>query len=219
MEIMTTLFLIRHGETIANRLDYIQGTLDNEMTRLTADGISEAESYQPLLANNHIDCVYSSPLKRAVKTSQIICAQSGLPVKVDPRLVEISYGQWNGMAIRKLKQLYANYFDNVTNDVQPNSIIISNGESFSRARDRIQSFLNDVAIKHPQKTVLIVTHGWVIKNIISLCLDNIDGTVFNNPHNLSISKVEIDDDSRKQRVCYYNCAYKKMDVPWVYLLL
>lgn len=208
---MTTLFLIRHGETFANRLDYIQGTLDNEMTSLTTKGILEAQSYQTLVQDNQIDYVYTSPLRRAVKTSQIICAQSSLAVNVDERLSEISYGRWNGMAIQKLKSQYANYFDTVTNDVRPYSVQVSNGESFTHARTRIQSFLTDIAIKHPRKTVLIVTHGWVIKNIISLCLNNIDGVAFKNPHNLSISKVKIDDESLRQKVCYYNCAYKRME--------
>ena len=62
-------FLIRHGETYANRLNYIQGTLNNDLTSLTKRGILEAENYQKLFNNNQIDYVYTSPLKRAVRNS------------------------------------------------------------------------------------------------------------------------------------------------------
>ncbi len=181
------------------------------MTALTAKGLFEAQRYQHLLRRQRFDCVYTSPLKRAVKTSQIICAQSELTAVVDERLVEISYGHWNGMAIATLKRQYADYFDRETNDVRPSSVQISNGESFDHARSRLQSFLAEMAHQHPQATVLIITHGWIIKNIVALCLENSNGDAFKNPRNLSISKITIDGDSDKRRVCYYNRILKKAD--------
>ena len=60
-------FLIRHGETYANRLNYIQGTLNDRLTSLTKRGMLEAANYQKLFDNNQIDYVYTSPLRRAVK--------------------------------------------------------------------------------------------------------------------------------------------------------
>lgn len=200
-------FLIRHGETYANRLNYIQGTLNNDLTSLTKRGILEAENYQKLFNNNQIDYVYTSPLKRAVRTGEIICAETNIRIQVDNRLSEISYGEWNGVDINKLKRQYSTYFDIETNDVRPHSILINNGESFEHARERIWSFILDVSSKHLQKNILIITHGWVIKNIISLCLKNIDGTVFKNPHNLSVSKIQINPILKQQKICYYNRPY------------
>ncbi|MBD5805833.1 histidine phosphatase family protein [Limosilactobacillus walteri] len=197
-------FLIRHGETYANRLDYIQGTLNNDLTLLTERGKIEAQNYQKVFINNQIDYVYVSPLKRAIKTGEIICAHTDIKVQIDQRLSEISYGTWNGVAINVLKAQYAAYFDLETNDVRPHSIEVSNGESFAHARERIWSFIQEIAKKYPQKNILLVTHGWVIKNIVSLCLKNVDGVVFKNPQNLSVSKIQIDLLLNQRKICYYN---------------
>lgn len=205
---MTTLFLIRHGETLANQLNYMQGTLDTKMTRLTPQGIKQAQSYRTWVQNKNITCVYTSPLKRAYETTQIICANSSVPIVVDKRLTELSYGQWNGKSIVKLEQQYAKYFDMETNDVRPLSVAMSKGENFSHARRRLQSFLNEVATQYPENTALVVTHGWVIKNMVALCLLNTTNFSFKNPHNLSITKIEIDSSSKKSKVCYYDQPLK-----------
>lgn len=60
-------FLIRHGETYANRLNYIQGTLNDKLTSLTKRGMQEAANYQKLFDNNQIDYVYTSPLMQSSK--------------------------------------------------------------------------------------------------------------------------------------------------------
>ena len=166
--------------------------------------MQEAANYQKLFDNNQIDYVYTSPLRRAVKTGQIICATTNIKLQIDERLAEISYGKWNGADISKLKQQYSMYFDVETNDVRPHSILINQGENFEHARARIWSFLLDTSYKYPQQNILIITHGWIIKNIISLCLENIDGTLFKNPNNLSISKIQLNPALKQQRICYYN---------------
>ena len=51
---MTTLLLIRHGETYANRLNYIQGTLNNRLATLTEQGIADAKAYQEVLKHNDV---------------------------------------------------------------------------------------------------------------------------------------------------------------------
>ena len=205
---MTTLLLIRHGETYANRLNYIQGTLNNRLATLTEQGIADAKAYQEVLKHNQIDFAYTSPLKRALATSKIICNHTNINVRVDSRLSEISYGQWNGTAIADLKRQYTTFFDSETNDVYPHSIEINNGESFAHARKRVWTFVTEISREYPSQTILVVTHGWVIKNIISLCLNNTDGTAFKNPRNLSVSKIQVDPVTGKQKVCYYNRPLK-----------
>lgn len=197
-------FLIRHGETYANRLDYIQGTLNDHLATLTERGRLEAQRYQCLLKRNQIDYVFTSPLKRAVTTGEIICKDTTIKMQIDDRLAEISYGEWNGTAISKLKQQYASYFDLATNDVRPHSVQVSKGESFAHARQRVWAFMLDISAKYPEQSILIITHGWVIKNIVALCLKNIDGVAFRNPQNLSISKVKIDLQLNQHKICYYN---------------
>lgn len=205
---MTTLFLIRHGETFANRLNYMQGTLDTKITCLTARGIKQAQSYRTWAQDKKINRVYTSPLKRAYETTQIICANNPLPIIVDKRLTELSYGRWNGKSIVKLEKQYAKYFDIETDDVRPFSVTMSKGESFSHAWRRLRSFLDEVTAQNPKENVLVVTHGWVIKNMVALCLQNTNNFSFKNPRNLSLTKIEIDNSSKKRKVCYYDQSLK-----------
>lgn len=205
---MTVFLLVRHGETFANRSNHIQGTLDNHFTSLTDHGICQAREYRRVVRHFGVDSIYTSPLQRAVTTSKIICADSTIKVNVDNRLREISYGYWNGMAIDQLKLNYGAYFDVATNDVRPNSVAVNNGESFSHAKSRIHSFISEVTAQHPHDCVLVVTHGWIIKNFIAMCFNHLDGIAFTNPRNLSLSKVKIDRGCFSKQIYYYNRQIK-----------
>lgn len=201
---MATLFLIRHGETRANKLNVIQGTLDNELTELTPRGQQEAYKYQGLLTKYAIQRVFSSPLHRAMATSEIICQNSGVKLEVDRRLAEISYGKWNGVALANLKRDHADCFNNMTNDLSDNSSLFSQGESFFHARRRIRLFVQDIERHYPDERILVVTHGWIIKNLVAAYFPQVTGTAFTNPQNLSVTKVAVGTQPLIQRIYYYN---------------
>lgn len=205
---MTTFFLIRHGETFANRQNFIQGTLDTELTFLTPKGKWEAQQFSYLLQCYPIKVVFTSPLTRAVQTSEIICHGRQLPIKRDERLREISYGDWNGMSYQHVRAAYAPYFDLTTNDARPSSVEVNHGESFVVARKRLASFLNDTAAAYPDDRVLVVTHGWVIKTMASLCRASVSPAVFENPHNLGVTRIDTQGDSNWQ-VVFFDRRLKK----------
>ncbi len=89
---MTTLLLVRHGETDWNRDGRWQGGSD---TSLNDVGREQARALADELDGN-ISTVYSSDLARARETAEIVVANIGLPVQIDPRLRERGFGSWEG---------------------------------------------------------------------------------------------------------------------------
>jgi phosphoserine phosphatase len=92
---VTTILLVRHGQTEWNRVERFRGLADillNEagLQQAKATGRRLAAQWQPT-------AIYSSPLSRAVKTAEAIGRHLGLPVKIHPGLADIDYGEWQGL--------------------------------------------------------------------------------------------------------------------------
>ncbi len=87
-----TLILVRHGQTAVNRAGLLQGRADAPLTEL---GAEQAARVAASLAECGATSVVTSPLQRAVQTAAVIAARLGLAVRVDERLVELDYGEWD----------------------------------------------------------------------------------------------------------------------------
>jgi len=87
------LYVTRHGETDANALRQIQGRRD---IPLNATGIAQAEELKTRLKTVRFDRIYTSPLSRARKTAEIVNSDRQVPLIVDDRLIEMSYGDLEG---------------------------------------------------------------------------------------------------------------------------
>ncbi|MBK5288212.1 MAG: histidine phosphatase family protein [Acidimicrobiia bacterium] len=93
------IYLVRHGETAANRARLALGRADPELTergRLQADGLAVA------LGSVEVARVISSPLRRAVETATVIASAVGAEVEVEARLVEMDYGDWDERSFSEL---------------------------------------------------------------------------------------------------------------------
>lgn len=201
---MTTLFLLRHGETYANQQGYLQGTMDNSLTALTFRGRQKVEQCCPALKKLPIDLVITSPLKRAFQTSQIICDHNKIPLRVDPRLAEMSYGKWNGLKVQFLKDEFPQFYDWQARDFRPNASQINGGEKASHVHSRIAGFLRDFQTDELDRVVLVVTHGWIIKQMVLQCLTTDLNRPLVNPQNLTLTKINLGSSSDRQKVVYYN---------------
>ena len=95
MPTITRLFLIRHGETLANREFRYIGTRDDALSSV---GEKQATQLAEALANLPLDAVYSSPLQRAYQSARGIAIAHGLEVEVTDRLRECSFGVWEGLS-------------------------------------------------------------------------------------------------------------------------
>src|SRR6266516_6109962 len=97
---MTTLLLVRHGETDWNRDSRWQGGSD---TRLNDLGREQGRTLAEQL-DGDIDVVYSSDLARARETAEIVAAKLGLEVRLDPRLRERGFGSWEGLTTTEIEE-------------------------------------------------------------------------------------------------------------------
>ena len=140
------IYIVRHGQTDWNVEGRYQGRKDIELNEV---GINQAKQLKEKLSNIKFDIVFSSPLKRAYKTAQIITDH---PIIVDDRLIERSNGDLEG----KLKNETINAVD--FTDENDNRMGI---ETLSNFRSRISDFFNFLDKNYRGRNVLVVTHAGV----------------------------------------------------------
>lgn len=140
------IYIVRHGQTDWNVEGRYQGRMDVE---LNEKGIDQAQKTHEKLANIKFDKVFSSPLKRAYKTAQIICDND---IVTDERIIERCNGELEG----KLKTEIKEEID--FNDPFNTKMGI---ESITDFRDRIKGFLDDIVNNYKGKDILVVTHAGV----------------------------------------------------------
>src|SRR5664279_1147846 len=89
-----TLYIVRHGQTVDNLENRIQGHTDSPLTKL---GVRQAEAVADRLASENFSAIYSSDLGRAIHTAEIIAAKHDLPVQPTPLLRELNLGVAQGL--------------------------------------------------------------------------------------------------------------------------
>ena len=99
----TTLYLVRHCEAEGNWRRTFQGHTDSEVSD---KGRRQLEKLAQRFAPIHLDAVYSSPLKRAVATAQAIDRAAGLPIQLEPDVIEINGGRFEGVPFADLPRLF-----------------------------------------------------------------------------------------------------------------
>ncbi|MCR5506696.1 MAG: histidine phosphatase family protein [bacterium] len=154
-----TFYFVRHGETEWNKVGRIQGSTD---IPLSDTGILQAEELAKHLSNVSVSYVYSSPLKRANMTADIIAKAIGVDVKVNTLLREICFGDVEGKIYSELPQDAKKLLDAIFsggNDVGSGKL--PNAESFDDVFSRFMKFMDDVP--EEEDNILIVSHGGFIK--------------------------------------------------------
>ena len=143
---MTTLYLVRHGETEDNVNQIMQGQTQG---RLTENGIRQAEAVRDQMAGEEFAAIIASDLKRSVETALIIAQPHGLEVIQTPLLRERDWGSFTGRFIPELK-----------GEVWPDDI-----ETLENLLSRAGEFIAYVRKTFPGKKVLAVGHGIINKAI------------------------------------------------------
>ena len=146
---MTTIFLVRHGETVDNARQIMQGQTQGE---LNEKGREQARQVAERLAVEQVDAVVASDLHRAIQTAEYIAAQHGLSVTTTPLLRERDWGSFTGCFIPDLK-----------GKVWPDDI-----ESEEALLLRARSFLLYILATYPEKRVVAVGHGIMNKAILAV---------------------------------------------------
>ena len=143
---MTTLYLVRHGETKDNVARIIQGQRQGE---LTPAGIAQMEELAVSLSEIHFDAIISSDLQRAYDSAQIFSRPLNIPVQTTPMLRERDWGDFTGRFIPDLKGL-----------PMPDNV-----EKMEDLLNRAKSFLEWVKTNYQGKAILAVGHGIINKAI------------------------------------------------------
>lgn len=159
---MTTFLLLRHAHSTANESGILAGRIDG--VNLSVVGKKQAHRLVNAFKDVAIDRIISSPLSRCVDTVEMVAVTRRKRIHRDERFIEMDYGQWSG---RKLKELAK---EKSWKQIQskPSSFTFPHGESFSGAALRIEKGLKALMRKFPHETILIVTHGDIIKMALQL---------------------------------------------------
>jgi broad specificity phosphatase PhoE len=141
---VTTLLLVRHGETDWNAVGRLQGHTDRPLSDF---GRRQAEHLAEELESEPLDAIYASDLARARETAEIAGERLGLPVVLDPDLREKDWGTWEGLT-----------------SVERDRVEFV-GESTEAHQERILAALRRIAERHLGGRVLVVTHGGSMRRV------------------------------------------------------
>ena len=158
---MTTLLLIRHGQSEANLNRCFAGQVDAQLTEL---GILQAERTADFIAENYrVHKVYASDLSRAARTGQAVADRFGLPLQKTSMLREINAGLWEGLPFAQLDVDYPEEFDLWREDIGNSRP--TGGESVAELAERIDQALRTIALENPEQTVAVAFHAIPIRSV------------------------------------------------------
>jgi len=157
------LYIFRHGETDWNIAKKLQGRTD---IPLNERGVELAKITSDAIKDLNFDYIFSSPLCRAVKTAEILRADRNVEIKTDERLVEMSFGEYEGLEPSKRPIEFLNFFNDPERYEAPNG-----AESYESALSRTKDFLDEMVFpiyrKKPDANILISGHGAMNRALIT----------------------------------------------------
>jgi len=165
---MAKLILARHGETVWNVEKIYRGRTDVNLDEV---GIKQAELLGKYLSNWELESVYSSPLRRALDTANIIARYQKIGVNIAEGLIDFDYGEWQSLPEQEAKRLYPALHNEWHHN--PHRVRMPGGESLEDVGRRAIEVVNYVLSKY-QGSVVLVSHRVVNKVLICslLGLDN-----------------------------------------------
>jgi len=162
---MSYLLIVRHGRTAWNRVERFRGREDLDLDRV---GVRQARATAQGLARWPATAIYTSPLKRTLKTAHIMAGTLGLDPIPLPLLVDIDYGDWQGLtpeeAARRDGDLYRLWLE------APHRVRFAGGEGLAEVRARARKAVHLVLSRHPGETVALVSHNVVCRVLILVLL-------------------------------------------------
>ena len=183
---MTTLYLVRHGQTDWNLNNLYQGHSDIPLNETGKQQAMQAVQNQNGLV---YDAIYASDLIRAQQTAGYFSQKSGLPIQTDARLREIYMGKWEGMRFAEIRQQYPDLVK--AREKNPSIHGAPGGETLRDLARRIIAAADDICRAHPDGKVMIVAHGLSMSTLY--CLANhidLDKAFEYIPDNAEIRQVE-----------------------------
>ena len=166
---MTSIYLIRHGQTAWNKEEIFRGRTDVPLNEI---GFREAELVGEYLKGIDIHVIYSSPLSRARETARRIAQFFNLKVQPLEGINDMSFGKWEGRPLKEVqisdRELYQQWRE------KPHLVRLPGGESLDEVRIRAMAALDEVVQYHHGMNLVLVSHRVINKVIICgiLGIDN-----------------------------------------------
>lgn len=186
----TTIYFIRHGQTVWNQEHRMQGFQNSPLTEL---GQFQARQLSHRLATfPAIDRIVASPSPRAQQTAQLVNLDLGLPITTDAAFQELNMGNWEGQTYTEIEaaspQEWANFWQ------APDQFKASNGgETFADLAARALAGFNALVQQAPNQTIAVVSHRITIRVLLSRLL-NVDINQIDDPKPTSLTQLTVTDN-------------------------
>jgi len=157
---LTRIIVVRHGQTAWNEGEgeRFRGRAEVE---LDDKGIKQAGATAARLAQWEAAAIYSSPLKRALSTANILAEPLKLQVQPTEGLIDIDYGRWQGLSLKEAAEddskLYKLWLKS------PHLVTFPQGESLEQVKKRVVSAVESLVPQHPGQSIVLVSHKVVCK--------------------------------------------------------
>lgn len=157
---MTRIYLIRHCQSMGNIQHRFQGRYDAD---ISPEGAKQLELLGLRFRNEPIDVIYTSPLKRARATAEAIGKYHDVDVIEEPGFIEMDVGR---MENRSLEELAAKFPETAEDWARaPDRCRFPGGETMLEVYERVNRALDKVIADNPGRTVVVTTHGGVLRNL------------------------------------------------------
>ncbi len=189
---MTTLYLVRHGETDNNKSGCFNGCGSNQS--LNETGRRQAACLAAPFAEISPDVLYASPLARATETARALCGDLPLDIIPADTLREMDMGDFEGMPFAEAERLRPGLMHDWFFD--PDKVEMPNGERFDEVRDRAVEALAQLVRQNRGKRVAVVSHGALLQLAVStfLGLPIVRRKQIPHLHNTGYYVLEIEDN-------------------------
>lgn len=200
---MTTLYLVRHGETDNNKSGCFNGCGSNQS--LNETGKQQAACLAAPFAEIAPDVLYASPLARATETARALCGELSLDIIPADALREMDMGDFEGVPFVEAEKVRPGLLHDWFH--HPDRVFMPNGERFEEVRDRAVAALAEIVQKNRGKRIAVVAHGALLQLALSafLGLPIVRRKQIPHLHNTGYYVLEIEDDG-EFRVPRFNCC-------------
>jgi phosphoserine phosphatase len=156
------IVLVRHGATDWNLQGRCQGITDRELSDV---GVRQAEQLAALLSSEGFQAIYSSGLRRARQTAELISQPHNLPVMIEEDIRELNHGALEGLTFNEIKQNYSDFLTRWR--IEPAEIQVPGGEKLTDVAERAWQGVTRIVDRHPTaQSIVIVSHNFPILGIV-----------------------------------------------------
>ena len=203
----TSIYLIRHGQTDWNKDKIFRGRAD---VPLNERGRKEAQALSRHLEHVRATACYASPLGRTIETAGIVARPHSLEVRIDDRLIDLDFGEWQGKPETEVKKTFPELFKKWHQE--PHRARFPGGESLAMVRKRALASLEHIRAENPGGVVFVVSHRVVTKVLMAIAL-GLSNSAFGRfrQDNCAYNIIELSDDGMVVTLMNDTCHLRSAD--------